>query len=74
MSEPRRVEPAKPAVTCCCPPELTADIHRHADGSHWCNRCLGYVGYVGPNGVDWPGEGTHPENCECLPCPGACVN
>jgi len=42
--------------------------HRHRDGSHWCDRCGGYLGKAASlDGV----AGTHEqEGCGCPPCCG----
>lgn len=70
MTEPpgRTVRPMRTPICCTC--AQGPHLHKHEDGSHWCLRCWGYAGYVGENGIDWHwGDGTHPQDCDCPPCP-----
>lgn len=62
-STPRLVKPkVLPEVCLSCP--RTRGIHKHKDGSHWCNLCGGYIGTAGK-------DFDHPEKCECvqMDCP-----
>lgn len=67
MAEGRIIKPARIPETCRCGGVLVKDYHKHADGSHWCNRCERYCGGSSVYGCDM--AESHPINCDCQPCP-----